>query len=95
MTLNTQTLLGAYSPMFNIALVFLLASVTVMVAVFAYKKHCAKESQETGRRALIENKLMKAEKEREKERRIEETGYSERDEKEYKDEYSDDSDDQY
>lgn len=90
MTLNTQTLLGAYGPMFNIALVFLLASVTVMAAAIAYKKYYAKESQEAKSMDEAERKIMKAEKEREKARRTEETGYSERDEKE---EYDDSDDD--
>ncbi|MDQ1252419.1 MAG: hypothetical protein QG646_1540 [Euryarchaeota archaeon] len=75
-------------------LIFLLASIILLIAMFAYAKYNAKKSQETGRRALIEKEFMKAEKERQNERRIEETGYSERDEKEYEDEYSDDSDDE-
>ncbi|MPN38215.1 hypothetical protein SDC9_185739 [bioreactor metagenome] len=90
MTLNPQASLGAYGPMFNIALIFLFISVTLTVAVFAYKKHCAKESQEAKSMDEAERKIMTAEKEREKARRIEETGYSERDERAY-DEDSDDS----
>ncbi|MDQ1252417.1 MAG: hypothetical protein QG646_1538 [Euryarchaeota archaeon] len=74
--------------MLNIALVFLLASVTAMVAMFAYKQYCVKESRETIRMDETEREIMKAEKEREKARIIEETGYSERDE--YNDDDSDD-----
>lgn len=91
MTLNPQTSLGAYGPMLNIALVFLLVSLTVMVALFAYKKYCVKESQETKRMDEAKRELLKTEKEREKARIIEETGYSERDE--YEDDDSDDDGD--
>ena len=88
MTLNPQASLGAYGPMFNIALIFLLISVTLTVAVFACKKYNARKLRETKRVDETEREVMKAEKEREKAGKIEETGYSERDEKEY-----DDSDD--
>lgn len=88
LTLNSQTLLGTYDPILNLALVFLLTSVTLMVAVFAYKKYNARKSRETKRVDETEREIMTAEKEREKARKIEETGYSERDEKE-----CDDSDD--
>jgi Flp pilus assembly protein TadB len=74
--------------MLNIALVFLLASLTVMVALFAYKKYCVKESQETKRMDEAKRELLKTEKERENARITEETGYSERDE--YEDDDSDD-----
>lgn len=75
-------------------LIFLLASFIVIITMFVYKKYNAKKSQETCRRDSIEKEFMKAEKERQNARRIEETGYSERDEKEYGDEYSDDSNDE-
>lgn len=74
--------------MFNIALTFLLASFTVMVARFAYKKYSERESRDMKRMDEAERGLMKAEKEREKANKIEETGYSERDE--YDDNDSDD-----
>jgi uncharacterized membrane protein len=66
--------------MLNIALVFLLVSLTVMVALFVCKKYSAKKSRETKRMDEAEREIMKAEKERDKSRIIEETGYSERDE---------------
>lgn len=88
MTLNPQISPDAYGPMLNIALVFLLVSLTVMVALFACKKYCVKESKETKRVDGAEKEIIKGEKEREKSRRIEETGYSERDE--YDDDNSDD-----
>jgi len=88
LTLNPQISPGAYGPMLNIALVFLLVSLTVMVALFACKKYCVNESRETKRVDGAEGEILKAETEREKSRRIEETGYSERDE--YEDDDSDD-----
>lgn len=87
LTLNPQISPGAYGPMLNIALVFLLVSFTVMVTLFVCKKYSAKKSRETKRMDEAEREIMKAEKEREKTRIIEETGYSERDE------HDDDSDD--
>lgn len=68
--------------------------IIVLTAMLACAKYNARKSQETCRRASIEKEFMKAEKERQNARKIEETEYLERDEKEYEDEYSDDSDDQ-
>ena len=68
-------------------LFFLFASLIVLVAMFAYAKYCAKKSQETEARTEAEREFMKAEKESEEARPKEETGYSERDERE---EYEDD-----
>lgn len=62
--------------------------------MFFYTKYSAKKSQETERRAPIGKELMEAEKERQNAGRLEETGYSERDEKEYEEGYSNDSDDE-
>lgn len=91
LTFSPETLLGAYGPMLNIALSFLLISVTLMIATFAYKKYYVKEFRETKRMDEAEGNIIKTEKEKEKARPIEETGYSERDEREEHD--NDDSDD--
>lgn len=79
--------------MFNLMLVFLLALIIVLTAMFVYTKYHAKKLQETKSEAATEREFMKAEKKRENARKIEETGYSERDERGYEDEDSDDSDD--
>lgn len=74
-------------------LTFLLVSIIVFISMFAYAKYNAKKPQETEWRAATERRLTKKEKEMENGRRFEETGYSERDEREYEDEDSDNSDD--
>ncbi|AKB78537.1 hypothetical protein MSHOH_2054 [Methanosarcina horonobensis HB-1 = JCM 15518] len=93
MAFDPETSLGTYDPILNMVLVFLLASTIVLISMFAYAKYSAKKSRETERVDEAEKERMKIEKEREQARRIEETGYSERDEKEYEDDDSDDSDD--
>jgi hypothetical protein len=91
LTSGPETSFGAYGLMLNMMFIFLLASITVLTAVFAYAKHSAKKPQEMEWGAEVEREFMKAEKEREKVRKTEETGYSERDEKEgYQDDESDD-----
>ncbi|MCC4770344.1 hypothetical protein FXV91_09105 [Methanosarcina sp. DH2] len=90
MTFGPETSFGAYGSMLNIMLIFLLASIIALMAMFVYTKYSAKKSLETGRVAEVERELMKAEKETEEARKIEETGYSERDEREYEDCDSDD-----
>ncbi|KKG08809.1 hypothetical protein [Methanosarcina sp. 2.H.A.1B.4] len=75
----------------NMILIFLLASIIVLIAMFAYAKYSAKKSQEMELGVEAERELMKAEKEREEIRKTEETGYSERDEREeHEDDESDD-----
>ncbi len=70
---------------------FLLASLILLITIFAYAKYCAKKFRETEARTEAEREFMKAEKEREEARPKEETGYSERDEREeYEDDDSDD-----
>ena len=77
--------------MLNIMLVFLLASLIVLITIFVYAKHSAKKSREIEKINKPERELIKVEREREKARRIEETGYSERDEREeHEDNNSDD-----
>ena len=91
MAFGPETSFGAYGPMLNMMLVFLLASLIVLIAMFAYAKYSAKNSQEVERIADTERELMEAEKQREEARKIEETGYSERDERE--EEHGDDASD--
>lgn len=96
MVLESETFLEAYGPVLNLILVFLLASIVVLIIMFAYAKYRAKkalETLETEKKAEAEKEFLIAEKEREQTRRIEETGYSERDERAYEDEDSDGSDD--
>ncbi len=73
--------------------IFLLISFVALPLVFIYTKKATKKSRETERVAAAEKERTKIEKEREKVMRIEETGYSERDEKEYEHDDSDNSDD--
>lgn len=91
MAFGPETSLGAYGPMLNMMLVFLIASLIVLIAMFAYAKYSAKKSQETELGTETERELIKAEKEREEARKKEETGYSERDERE--EEHGDDASD--
>ncbi|WP_440948709.1 hypothetical protein ACSAZL_11020 [Methanosarcina sp. T3] len=71
-------------------LVFLLASLIVLIAMFAYAKYSAKKSLSTEKASEVEREFIKAEKE--EIRKTEETGYSEKDERE---EYEDDGSDDY
>lgn len=88
-----ETSFGAYGSMLNMTLVFLPASIIVLlITVFAYVKYSAEKSKEKERIAEAERELMEAEKEREKARRIEETGYSERDEREEHEDHDFDDD---
>ncbi len=91
-TSNLESSPNTCGHMINMILVFLLASVILLIAIFTCAKSSATKSQESEWGDSTGRELMKTEKERENARRIEETGYSERDEREHEED-SDDSDD--